>query len=265
MAGRLEGKIAIVTGGTRGIGLAIASAFVREGARVVVASRKQQSVDAAVGALAALRPDPGRAFGRACHVGKRDDCATLVAYVEAEVGSPDILVNNAATNPYFGPLLGASEAVWDKTFEVNLKGYFEPSRLVAQHLLKAQKPGSIVNVASVVGQRAAPLQGLYGMTKAAVISMTRTLALELGAAGIRVNAIAPGLIETGMTRKRIAESEWFRGQMTDMTPLGRNGQPEDIASAAAFLLSDDAAFISGQVLVVDGGWIATRYRAQPEG
>jgi 3-oxoacyl-[acyl-carrier protein] reductase len=125
--------------------------------------------------------------------------------------------------------------------------------------------GAIVNVASIFGMIGFPGTAAYAAAKAGVAGLTRQMAADYGPGGIRVNAIAPGLIETGMTQKRIAESEWFRGQMTDMTPLGRNGQPDDIAAAAAFLLSDDAAFISGQVLVVDGGWLTTRYRAQPEG
>jgi len=122
-----------------------------------------------------------------------------------------------------------------------------------------------VNVASIFGMIGFPGTAAYAAAKAGVAGLTRQMAADYGPNGIRVNAIAPGLIQTGMTQKRIADSEWFRGQMTDMTPLGRNGQPEDIAAAAAFLLSDDAAFISGQVLVVDGGWLTTRYRAQPEG
>jgi len=145
---------------------------------------------------------------------------------------------------------------------VNLRAVFRFSR-AAVAVMKTG--GAIVNVASIFGMIGFPGTAAYAAAKAGVAGLTRQMAADYGPNGIRVNAIAPGLIETGMTQKRIADSEWFRGQMTDMTPLGRNGQPEDIAAAAAFLLSDDAAFISGQVLVVDGGWLTTRYRAQPEG
>jgi NAD(P)-dependent dehydrogenase (short-subunit alcohol dehydrogenase family) len=142
---------------------------------------------------------------------------------------------------------------WDKTFEVNLKGHFAMTRGVVSHLLERGETGSIVNTTSVLGSMAAPLQGIYGMTKAALISMTRTLAHELGGAGIRVNAIAPGLVETRFAQALTANDQ-IRNMVLDRCAIRRVGQPDDIAGAAAFLASDDARFITGQVLTVDGGW-----------
>ena len=148
------------------------------------------------------------------------------------------------------------EAAWDKTFEVNLKGYFACARAVARHLLERKAAGSIVNVTSVLGQMAAPLQGVYGMTKAGVISMTQTLAAELGPSGIRVNAIAPGLVETRFASALTGNPE-IKQMVLDRTTLKRIAQPEDIAGTAAFLASDDAAYVTGQTIAVDGGWTVT--------
>ena len=249
--GRLDGRVAIVTGGTRGIGEAIAAAYAREGARVVVASRRQDGVDAAVERLRAH----GEVHGRACHIGRAEQIEELVAWTEAELGLPTVLVNNAATNPYFGPLLHAPDAAWDKTFEVNVRGYFQCTRAVAKRLLAARQPGSIVNITSVVALAAAPLQGVYAMTKAAVISMTRTFAFELGKGGIRVNAIAPGLVDTKFAAA-LTSNPQLASYFTDRTALGRVAQPEDIAGAALWLASDEAGYVTGQTIAVDAGFTA---------
>jgi NAD(P)-dependent dehydrogenase (short-subunit alcohol dehydrogenase family) len=253
MALRLENKLCIVTGGSRGIGAAIATAFARDGARVVITARKPDGLQATADAIGAQFP--GRVHWRACHSGSAEAVADLVSWVEAELGVPDVLVNNAATNPYFGPLLGVSAAAWDKTFEVNLRGYFEATRQVAERWLARERGGSIVNIASIAGTGAAPLQGVYGMTKAAVISMTRTLAFELGPRGIRVNAIAPGLVDTRFASALTENPElarWFN----ERTALGRFAKPEEIAGAAVYLASDESSFVTGQVLMVDGGFSA---------
>ncbi|MCA9565322.1 MAG: SDR family NAD(P)-dependent oxidoreductase, partial [Myxococcales bacterium] len=189
--GRLDDKIAIVTGGSRGIGAAIAAAFAREGARVVIASRSQEALDQTAAEINASTL--GTVVAKSCHVGKTDQVKALVDWTCENVGTPSIVVSNAGTNPYFGPMLGISDAAWDKTFEVNLKGCFEPMRQVAQRLVAEKRGGSLISVSSILGMRAAPLQGVYGMTKASIVSMTKTLAIELGTLGIRVNTIAPGL------------------------------------------------------------------------
>ena len=242
----LEGKVAIITGASRGIGEAIARTFAAHGAKVMLSARKPE----ALAAVAASIGPSARAL--AAHAGKEADCKRLVAAAIEAFGQVDVLVNNAGTNPYFGPLLQTEEPAWDKTFEVNLKGYFWLSREVARHLVERNSPGSIVNVSSVNGLEAAPLQGVYGMTKAAVISMTKTLAFELASARIRVNAIAPGLIETRLA-SAIVSDEALRAEWTRKTPLGRHGQPGEIAGAALFLASDAASYMTGQTLTIDGG------------
>ena len=188
----------------------------------------------------------------AAHTGKEADCAALVAEAVSVFGQADVLVNNAGTNPYFGPLLGTPGPAWDKTFEVNLKGYFWAARELAKHLAQRGAPGAIVNIASINGMRAAAQQGVYGMTKAAVISMTRTLAVELVPARIRVNAIAPGLIETRLS-DALSKDEALAKEWQLRTPLRRVGAPAEVAGAAVYLASDASSYVTGEVLVVDGG------------
>jgi NAD(P)-dependent dehydrogenase (short-subunit alcohol dehydrogenase family) len=253
MTKRLEGKIALVTGGSRGIGAAIAHAFAREGARVVISSRKAEELQATAARINAEHP--GSVVARPCHTGNPQAIAELVASIVKDLGAPDIAVNNAATNPYFGPLLNVEWGAWDKTFDVNLKGYFEVTRQVARRLVDGNKGGSIINVASVVGLRGAPMQGVYAMSKAAVISMTQTLAVELGSARVRVNAIAPGLVETRFAATLTSDPELARF-FTGRAPLGRHAQPEEIAGMAVYLASDESSFVTGQVYPVDGGWTA---------
>src|SRR5262249_44536398 len=189
----LENKVVIVTGASRGIGESIARAAVEAGAAVVLASRKQADLDRVAAELGA---HGGKVLAVACHTGKEADVAALFAKAIETYGRVDGLVNNAATNPYFGPMVDIPEAAIDKTIEVNVKGYLYCARALAKHAQARGGGASIVSVASVGGMRAAPMQGVYAMTKAAVISMTQTLAFELGGSGIRVNAIAPGLVET---------------------------------------------------------------------
>lgn len=246
----LTDRVIVVTGASRGIGEAIARSAAGAGAAVVLASRKQEGLDTVARAIA---DSGGTALAVPTHVGKPEEVEALFARATAEFGAVHGLVNNAATNVYFGPMLGIDEAAWDKIFEVNLKGYFHATR---EFVAAAGHGGSVVNVASVSGMRAAPLQGVYGMSKAAVISMTQSLAAELGPAGIRVNAIAPGLVETRFA-SAIVEDEALRSHFVDRTALGRHAQPDEIAGAAVYLLSDASSYMTGQVIVVDGGMTAT--------
>jgi NAD(P)-dependent dehydrogenase (short-subunit alcohol dehydrogenase family) len=249
----LSNKVAIITGASRGIGEQIALAFAKAGAKVVLAARKQDALSAVA---AQIEKSGGQALAVAAHTGKADDVQKLVAAAIARFGKVDVLVNNAATNPYFGPTLEIEDGAWDKTFEVNVKGYFFACREVIRHLTSRNAPGSIVNVASVAGLRAAPMQGVYGMTKAAIISMTQTLAFEVGGAGIRVNAIAPGLVETKFAAA-IVQNDDLRQMVVAKTPLGRHAQPQEIAGAALYLASDGASYVNGHTLVVDGGMTIT--------
>ena len=242
----LSDKVIVVTGASRGIGEAIARLAVEEGARVVLASRKQADLDRVAGTLG------DKALAVACHTGKAEEVDAMFAAAIAKFGRVDGIVNNAATNPYFGPLIDTPDAAIDKTFEVNVRGYLYGARALVKHAQARGGGGAIVNIASVAGLRAAPMQGIYGATKAAVISMTQTLAFELGGSKIRVNAIAPGLIETKFA-SAIVQNPMLHKHVVDRTPLARHGQPVEIAGAAVYLLSDAASFTTGSVLVVDGG------------
>jgi NAD(P)-dependent dehydrogenase (short-subunit alcohol dehydrogenase family) len=245
----MTGKVAIVTGGSRGIGEAIAHALAAHGAKVVVASRKLEGLEKVVRDIQAAG---GEAIALTCHAGRPEQIEALVAQTVDRYGQVDVLVNNAAANPYFGPMLGCDWGAWDKTFEVNVKGYFATTREVVTHLSKRDAPGSIVNVASIAGMTAAIAQGVYGMTKAAVISMTQTLAVELGGSGIRVNAIAPGLVETYFAGA-LLQNEGLVRKMKEAAPVRRVGVPSDIAGLAVYLASDASNYVTGQTFVVDGG------------
>jgi NAD(P)-dependent dehydrogenase (short-subunit alcohol dehydrogenase family) len=243
----LKDKVIVITGASRGIGEAIARAAIDAGARVALASRKQADLDQVASSLPA-----DRAIAVACHTGKPGDVDAMFAKAIERFGRVDGLVNNAATNPYFGPLIDTPDAAIDKTFEVNVKGYLYCARALVKHARTRGGGGAIVNIASIAGLRAAVMQGIYGATKAAVISMTQTLASELGSSGIRVNAIAPGLVETRFASALVNNPQILE-RVVGRTPLGRHAQPPELAGAAVYLLSDAASFTTGTTLVVDGG------------
>ncbi|MGJ3240962.1 MAG: glucose 1-dehydrogenase [Anaerolineae bacterium] len=244
----LTGKVAIVTGASRGIGQSIAEWYAEAGAKVVLASRKQDSLDEVA---QIIRQAGGEALAIAAHTGQKETLTALVQQTVATYGKVDILVNNAATNPHFGPVLEAEDGLWMKTIEVNLMGNVWLCQQVVP-IMRENGGGSIVNIASVNGIRPGTMQGIYSMTKAAVISLTQTLAMELGQDGIRVNAIAPGLIQTKFAQV-LWENDALLNQVTQRTPMRRIGQPEDIASLALWLASDHSTFATGETFVVDGG------------
>lgn len=244
----LTGKVAIVTGASRGIGESIAHTLAQAGAKVLVCSRKIEGVQSVADAINAAG---GTALAVACHTGKRDQVQAMVQRAVAEWGRVDIAVNNAATNPHFGPTIDSEEAQWDKTYEVNVKGYFWVAQAAVPPMIKAGG-GSIINVASVAGLQPATAMGIYSVSKAAVIALTKQLAQELGADNIRVNALAPGLIKTKFS-SALWNNDDISAKITGSTPLRRIGTVEEVAGAALYLASDSASFTTGTVMVMDGG------------
>ena len=245
---QLTERVAIVTGASRGLGVAIAEGLAEQGARVVLSSRKQEDLDREAARL--NERFPGSAVAIAAHAGRQDDLRRLVDGTLEQFGRIDILVNNAGTNPYFGPLIDAELSAWDKTFEVNLRGYFLLTQLVYRAWME-QHGGAVLNIASTGGLRPSVGLGVYDVTKAGVVMLTRQLARELGGR-VRVNCIAPGLFRT-----RFAEALWSNESILERVvqsnPFRRIGSPEEIAGAAVFLVSDAASYVNGQVLVIDGG------------
>ncbi|MCB9453877.1 MAG: glucose 1-dehydrogenase [Anaerolineaceae bacterium] len=245
----LQGKVAIVTGASRGIGQAIAERLAEAGAKVVISSRKQEGLEPVA---ASIRANGSDALPVAAHNGDKAALNALVEQAVAAYGRVDILVNNAATNPHFGTLLEAEDSMWQKTLEVNLMGNVWLTQAVVKVMRANGSGGKIINVASVNGLRPGRMQGIYSITKAAVINLTQTLAMELGAEGIQVNAIAPGLVQTKFARA-IWDNEVILNEVMARTPAGRIGQPDDIAGIALYLASPASNFATGQVFVVDGG------------
>jgi NAD(P)-dependent dehydrogenase (short-subunit alcohol dehydrogenase family) len=246
----LTGKTALVSGASRGIGESNARLLAAHGAHVVCTSRK---LDGCEKVVAAIQAEGGSAQAMAMHVGEIAAIEAAFAALDAAGVAPDILVNNAAANPYFGPMLDMDLGSFDKTVEVNLRGYFWTTVQAARRM--RGKGGSIVNIASVNARRAAPGQGVYSMTKAGIVNMTEGFAKELAVHGIRVNAVLPGLTDTKFA-SALTGNPKILNMMMQMIPLARVAQPDEIAPAVLYLASAASSYVTGSVLSVDGGYLA---------
>jgi NAD(P)-dependent dehydrogenase (short-subunit alcohol dehydrogenase family) len=248
----LSGRRALVTGASRGIGYAIAERLARNGARVALASRRREGLEDAAARIDAACG--GETMVLTANVSQSDEAERLVPAVIAAWGGIDILVNNAGSNPVFGPLIDLDEHAWDKTLATNVKGPFLLSRAAGRWMCQ-NHAGAIVNVASVGGVDPSPMLGAYSVSKAAVIMLTKVLAAELGPHGVRVNCVAPGLVETRFAAHLVNTPE-IHDAIVSRAALRRHGQPDEISGAVHFLVSDAASYMTGQVMIIDGG---TRY------
>ena len=247
----LKNKIALITGASRGIGEAIAMTLSEYGARCILVSRKIEGLEQV---KKKIELQGGQAEVLACHTGSLNQISDLFAEIDSRHGRLDILINNAATNPYFGDMVKAEEKAWDKTNEVNLKGPFFMTQHAAR-LMENAGGGAIVNVASINAVRPVPLQGIYSITKAGLIAMTKAFAKELAVKNIRVNALLPGLTETHFSEALI-QNEQIYNYAIQQIPMGRHAQPVEMAGAVLYLVSEAASFTTGMCLVCDGGMLA---------
>lgn len=247
----LKDRVALVTGASRGIGEAIAKLLAEQGAQVVLSSRKASDLEVVRDQIVAAG---GKAIVMPAHAGSSADIQRLIADIEQEFGRLDILVNNAATNPYFGHISDTEMGMVDKTLQVNVRGYFELSAL-ASKLMKKNGRGAIVNIASINGVKPGWYQGIYSITKGAVINMTQSFAKECGQWGIRVNAVLPGLTDTKFA-SALTQNQEMLNRFLPSIPLARVAQPAEIAPAVLFLVSDAASYVTGTTLAVDGGFLS---------
>ena len=245
----LDGRLALVSGASRGIGEAIARLLAEQGARVIVSSRKLEDCEAVA---ASIRDSGGEAEAVACNVGRLEDIQALFATLRERHGRLDILVNNGAANPYFGHILDTDPAAFQKTVDVNIRGYFFMS-VEAGKLMREQGKGVIVNTASINALQPGPLQGIYSITKAAVVNMTKAFARECAPLGIRCNALIPGLTRTKFAGA-LFENEDIYAMAMDKIPMKRHAEPEEMAGAVLYLVSDAASYTTGECIVVDGGF-----------
>lgn len=250
----LTGKVAIITGASRGIGEAIARAYVRAGASVVISSRKLENIGPVADNI--NKEFPGRAVGIAAHAGDPVMTQSLVDQAVKQYGRLDIAINNAATNPHFGPLITSEASHWDKIMEVNVKGYFWLCKAAALQMQKQGEGGKLINIASIAGLAPGAMMGIYSVSKAAVIMMTRTLAIELGPDNIQVNAVAPGFVKTKFSRA-LWDTPAIYASLVDRTPAGRMADPEELTGIALYLASSASDFTTGAVLTIDGGYTQT--------
>lgn len=244
----LHGKVAVITGASRGIGEAVAHTYAQAGAKVVLVSRKLDGVTAVADAI---RQQGGEALPVAAHMGSQTAVAALVEEAVMTYGGVDIVVNNAGTNPHFGPLLTAEEGVWEKTLDVNLHGYFRLIRAAVPSMI-GRGGGKVINVASIAGITPMPGVGLYGISKAAVIMMTKVLAVELAQDNIQINALAPGFVKTKFSQA-IWGDEQVNAAVVASTPAGRIASVEELQGMMLYLASSASSFLTGQVITIDGG------------
>lgn len=247
----LTGKIALVTGASRGIGESIARLLASRGAHVIVSSRK---IDACQVVADSIVASGDKASAYACHVGEVDQIEAIFEHIKSEFGQIDILVNNAAANPYYGHILDTDLAAFEKTVDVNIRGYFFMS-IAAGKMMKEQGGGVILNTASVNGIVAGDKQGIYSITKAAVISMTKSFAKECGPLNIRVNALLPGLTDTKFA-SALTSNDKVLNMALHAIPLGRVANPDEMAGAVLYLVSEASSYTTGACLTVDGGMLA---------
>ena len=247
----LDGKIAFVSGASRGIGAAIAQLLAQQGAHVIVSSRRLESCEAIVESITAAG---GKATAMACHIGEMEQISAVFAQIREQFGRLDILVNNAAANPFFGNILDTDLGAFQKTVDVNIRGYFFMS-VEAGKLMRENGGGSIINVASVNGISPAQLQGIYSVTKAAVISMTKAFAKDCASFGIRCNALLPGLTDTKFA-SALTSNEAILKHALQIIPLNRVADPSEMAGAVLYLASDASSYTTGTTLTVDGGMLA---------
>ena len=248
----LSGKVAVVTGSSKGIGKSIVSQMALHGSNVVVSSRNQKSCDSVVSEINQSLPEgSGTALGIACHIGKKDDLEHLVTSTKEKLGKIDILVCNAAVNPFYGSMLEISDKAYEKVLDSNVKSNHWLSQLVIPDMIK-QGDGVILIVSSVGGLQGSSTLGTYGVSKAADIAIVRNISAEFGSYNIRANAIAPGLIRTDFAKALWENPETLKNS-THNSHLKRIGEPDEIGGAAVFLASEAGKFVSGQTLVIDGG------------
>lgn len=248
---RLDGKIALVTGASKGIGEAMARALAAYGAKVVVSSRNQEAVDAVAASIVA---DGGDAIGIAAKIGKYPDTHDVVDKTVAHYGGIDIVINNAAVNPIFGPVETTDERATNKIVEVNLHGCLEVAKRALPTMIE-RGGGSVINISSIGGIKPEPMISMYSAQKAALISLSQSMAIDWGKYNIRVNAVCPGLIKTKFS-SALWENDKITQRFLRRVPLGRLGESEDLAGIAVFLSSDAGAYCTGGVYTVDGGYLA---------
>ncbi|SOC22495.1 NAD(P)-dependent dehydrogenase (short-subunit alcohol dehydrogenase family) [Alloalcanivorax xenomutans] len=245
----LTGKIALVTGASRGIGEEIAKLLAEQGAHVIVSSRK---IDGCQAVADAINGAGGSAEAFACHIGEMGQIEAIFSFIKEKHGKLDILVNNAAANPYFGHILDTPVTAFDKTVDVNLRGYFYMS-VEGAKLMRDHGGGAIVNTASINGLSPGNMQGIYSISKAAVISMTKSFAQECAQFNVRVNALLPGLTKTKFAGALFEQEEIYNSAIAQI-PMHRHAEPREMAGTVLYLVSDASSYVTGECVVVDGGF-----------